>query len=53
MSSEGPVSYPGLLDWPHVHKKMPWGMLLMVGAGAGFAMAIEVSPYDSAGVLYG
>ncbi|KAI0221959.1 hypothetical protein LSAT2_026796 [Lamellibrachia satsuma] len=41
-----PVSFPGLLDWPTVHAKMPWGMLLVVGSGYAIAKGIKVSGLD-------
>ncbi|XP_042298524.1 solute carrier family 13 member 2 [Sceloporus undulatus] len=34
---------PALLDWPTVHKKMPWNIIILLGGGFALAKGSEVS----------
>ena len=36
----GPV--PGLVDWEIIHKKMPWGVLVLIGGSFALADAAKV-----------
>ncbi|XP_070573701.1 Na(+)/citrate cotransporter-like [Ptychodera flava] len=36
-------SKPSLLNWPAVHKNLPWGLILLLGGGYALAEGCEVS----------
>ncbi|XP_078600289.1 solute carrier family 13 member 2-like [Branchiostoma floridae x Branchiostoma japonicum] len=40
---EKPGPVPGLLDWPTVHTKMPWHIVLLLGGGFALADGVEKS----------
>jgi len=37
------VSTPALLDWPTVHRSLPWSVVLLLGGGFALAYACKVS----------
>ncbi|XP_077868542.1 Na(+)/citrate cotransporter-like [Saccoglossus kowalevskii] len=38
-----PGSKPSILNWPAVHKNLPWGLVLLLGGGYALAEGCEVS----------
>jgi len=36
-----PKSWPALINWDLVTKKMPWGPLMLIGAGFALAQAVQ------------
>nr|XP_060613708.1 solute carrier family 13 member 2 [Anolis sagrei ordinatus] len=38
-----PRAIPALLDWPTVHKNMPWNIIILLGGGFALAKGCEVS----------
>ena len=39
---EKPTKFKALLDWPIVQKKMPWGVIILLGGGFALAEGIQV-----------
>ncbi|XP_023933335.1 solute carrier family 13 member 5 isoform X2 [Lingula anatina] len=42
-ASENPSPHTALLDWPSVHQKMPWGVILLLGGGFAIAESAQRS----------
>jgi len=37
-----PISAAALLDWPTVHRMMPWNIILLLGGGIALADGCQV-----------